>query len=505
MNRIFVLVFLVLPLSLFAQESDIEQLKNELEEMKQLNALYEARIEAMEQRLSAIETGQDVRESSESVAAAEPAATEDNEAEAMAVAEEDKPFTTGFDPDRFAYYGYMRAGYGIDEDGTKQSRFQAPGAPAAYRLGNENDTYLETAFSWYHLDEEKQNPPIFGTHFMLAYSTLDKNTGINLEGDSGAVALRQAYATARNLNPEQPNATFWAGQRYYRRHDIHINDFWWLDMSGYGGGFENYDAGFATVSIAWIGGTTDKFTGTNDYIGDLEDTDKNNIDLRFNDIDLGIGMGNIWLNYSKYRFSSTEIELTDADGWSGGFWLESDLGESTSNLAVIQYGTSVAANFNSFSPSLRTGLEGEIPEGSKVEDQRRFRLMDVVDFTWNERWSAQAVAIYQHDDLGLEENTDLKWYSLGFRPVYSITELYNLAMEAGYDYTELDSGEEGGLLKLTAAAEITPETGFFSRPVLRFFLTYATWSDEFRGLVGGKTNADDTSGFSMGVQFESWW
>ena len=73
------------------------------------------------------------------------------------------------------------------------------------------------------------------------------------------------------------------------------------------------------MSIAWIGGTTDKFTGTNDYIGDLEDTDKNNIDLRFNDIDLGIGMGNVWLNYSKYRFSSTEIELIDADGWSGGF------------------------------------------------------------------------------------------------------------------------------------------------------------------------------------------
>jgi maltoporin len=46
---------------------------------------------------------------------------------------------------------------------------------------------------------------------------------------------------------------------------------------------------------------------------------------------------------------------------------------------------------------------------------------------------------------------------------------------------------------------------FFSRPALRFFLTYATWSDEFQGLIGGKTHVDETDGFSMGVQFESWW
>lgn len=131
--------------------------------------------------------------------------------------------------------------------------------------------------------------------------------------------------------------------------------------------------------------------------------------------------------------------------------------------------------------------------------------MDVVNFNMGERWSAQAVVIYQDDDLGLEVNSDLKWYSLGFRPVYSFSELYNLAFEVGYDYTELDTGEEGGLLKLTAASEITPDTDFFSRPAIRFFLTYATWSDAFRGLVGGKTNMDDTSGFAMGVQFESWW
>ncbi|MEE4218183.1 MAG: carbohydrate porin [Xanthomonadales bacterium] len=507
MKRILFLVFLSLPMCLGAQESEIDQLKKELEEMRQLSALYESRIEAMERRLIAIE-----KQAEPSTAVPGPSAVEQlasgsatDEIPRGARPESDPAFTTGFDPRRFNYYGYMRAGYGVDKDGTSQSRFKAPGAGAAYRLGNENDTYMETGFSWYNVNREKEDSPIFGTHFMLAYSTLEKNTGVALEGDSGAVSLREAYASVRNLDKEQPQAMFWAGQRYYRRHDIHINDFFWLDMSGFGGGFENYDAGFAKVSLAWIGGTTDKFSGRNDYIGDLEDTDKNNFDLRFNDIDLGIGKGNVWLNYSRYRFSSTEIALRDADGWSGGFWLVSDLNDDTNNTAAIQYGTSVAANFNSFSPSLRTSIEGDFPEGTIVEDQRRLRLFDVLNFRFGERWSAQAVAIYQHDDLGLEENTDVKWYSVGFRPIYSFNELYNLAIEAGYDYTELENGEEGGLLKLTAAAEITPDMNFFSRPALRFFLTYATWSDEFQGLIGGKTYADDTDGFSMGVQFESWW
>lgn len=501
MRSLITLILITLPVCLNAADPDIEKLKSELDELKAINAAYLQKITEMEERLSAIEQQQQPSQlvsTTRREELAEPATVVEGPSE-------DKPFSTGFDPDRFDYFGYVRAGYGVDEDGTSQSRFIAPGAPAAYRLGNENDTYMETGFSWYHLNEDKADPEVFGTHFLLAYSTLDKNTGISLEGDSGAVSLREVYATARNIFAGNPGATFWAGQRFYRRHDVHINDFWWLDMSGYGGGLENYDAGWARVSFAWIGGTTDKFTGGNDYIGDLEDTDKNNLDLRFNDIDLGIGKGNFWLNYSKYKLSATELDLVSETGWSSGFWLVSDVNEAFTNTAVIQYGTSVAANFNSFSPSLRTSIGGDIPEGTRVEDQRRFRLMDVMDFDLGDRWSMQAVAIYQHDDLGLAENTDFKWYSLGIRPVYSFTELYNLAVEAGYDYTELETGEEGGLLKMTAAAEITPEIGFFSRPALRFFLTYAKWSDEFRGLIGGKTQVEDTSGFSMGMQFESWW
>jgi maltoporin len=44
-----------------------------------------------------------------------------------------------------------------------------------------------------------------------------------------------------------------------------------------------------------------------------------------------------------------------------------------------------------------------------------------------------------------------------------------------------------------------------SRPVLRLFVTYANWSDDFRGLVGGVPYANVTNGLTFGVRAESWW
>ena len=44
---------------------------------------------------------------------------------------------------------------------------------------------------------------------------------------------------------------------------------------------------------------------------------------------------------------------------------------------------------------------------------------------------------------------------------------------------------DGWLRKFTIAPQIGAGRKFFSRPVLRAFLTYADWSDGFRGLVGG--------------------
>jgi maltoporin len=46
---------------------------------------------------------------------------------------------------------------------------------------------------------------------------------------------------------------------------------------------------------------------------------------------------------------------------------------------------------------------------------------------------------------------------------------------------------------------------FMSRPVLRAFATYAHWSNDFVGQVGGSDYAAKNRGMTYGVQMEVWW
>ncbi len=45
-----------------------------------------------------------------------------------------------------------------------------------------------------------------------------------------------------------PGSTIWAGKRFYQRHDVHMIDFYYWDISGPGAGLENIDVGFGKLS-----------------------------------------------------------------------------------------------------------------------------------------------------------------------------------------------------------------------------------------------------------------
>ncbi len=75
--------------------------------------------------------------------------------------------------------------------------------------------------------------------------------------------------------------------------------------------------------------------------------------------------------------------------------------------------------------------------------------------------------------------------------------------ELGHDYVS-NENVSGGLTKLSAALQLGTKPGYWSRPVLRLFVTVAAWDDEFRGQIGGDVFADDTFGWTVGIQGE-WW
>ena len=99
-----------------------------------------------------------------------------------------------------------------------------------------------------------------------------------------------------------------------------------------------------------------------------------------------------------------------------------------------------------------------------------------------------------------------RWINTGARPIWFFSKHASLAFEAGFDNIDDGRGRYAGWLrKFTIAPQIATGPEFFSRPVLRIFATYASWTDGLRGFVGGNAYLDRQRGFSAGVQMETWW
>src|SRR6476469_4039636 len=166
-------------------------------------------------------------------------------------------------PRPFEFHGYLRSCFGMNGEEGKMEAFKAPGAGAKYRLGNEAETYGELALTnnWLREDDVTKAPYVKSV-VMMSFSTAENFSydSLNNQAQGNDIALRQAYVEGGNVFPSVPEIRFWGGQRYYQRHDIHINDFYYLDMSGYGGGVEDIPLGsFAKLQAAWLGGSVDNY------------------------------------------------------------------------------------------------------------------------------------------------------------------------------------------------------------------------------------------------------
>lgn len=133
------------------------------------------------------------------------------------------------------FHGYLRSGVGATAGGGDQACFQAAGAPAKYRLGNECETYAEIGLGQEVWSEGNRS---FYVDSMIAYRSDQGNdweaTGTDTNGgennpfdEAGTTSIRQFNVVGKNLIPSLPGAAIWAGKRYYKRHDVHINDYYY--------------------------------------------------------------------------------------------------------------------------------------------------------------------------------------------------------------------------------------------------------------------------------------
>jgi maltoporin len=407
-------------------------------------------------------------------------------------------------PQLIEFHGYLRSGFGMNGEGGKMEAFKAPGAGAKYRLGNENDTYGEIGLThnWLRLDDPLLKPYV-RTTVMLSYSTAQNFSydSLNNQAQGNDIALRQAYVEAGNVIQSMPDVRFWAGQRYYQRHDIHINDFYYLDMSGYGGGVEDVPVGnLGKASLAWLGGSVDHYITHNGNVA------KQNIDLRLYDVKVPFGKATFWFDWASTKGGEVQnvsnpdgsrLDVQSSAGWAVGFIHRTE-GEKLLggyNEFSLQYGQGAAYNFAS---TLDTS-------GPDLGSAWRFRVTDQFTIQPSPHFAMQAIGIYEDTDFG-GPNARNRWVSVGARPVYFFNDRFSIALEAGIDWAKSEPlNTDGHLWKITFAPQISRGGKFFSRPVLRAFVTYARWSDGYRGQVGGTAYEDALEGLSYGLQAEAWW
>src|SRR5215472_16693769 len=395
----------------------------------------------------------------------------------------------------FEFHGYFRSGYGLNSEGGQQVAFQAPGAGAKYRLGNETETYGEFIFvnNWVN-PEHDSNKAWFKTEVMIEANTTDSASYSNFNHGIGndQFRLREAFVRAGNIFESQPNAKFWAGERYYRRQHIEINDFYPLDMSGYGAGFEDLNLGRGKLAVGFLAGARpDIQTADGNYV-------KSNIDVRFYDVKAPGGTLAGWFDFASGKGGTTsggEV-IPTSNGYAVGIRHQRLEWHGGYHALGIQYGTGPASNFST-----------SIDDPTRfVNSTARFLLTENVLFQPNDKFAIMPIFILQRTKDGNPQHGWDQWVSFGARPEVFFTKYLSLAFEGGFDHTRSSTGQyEGWLRKFTIAPQIGAGRQFFSRPVLRAFVTYANWSDSLRGFVGGTPFQNRTHGLTYGLQAETWW
>ena len=416
--------------------------------------------------------------------------------------------------------GYVRAGYGRDSQGGPQVPFQAPGALAKYRLGNEAENYGELVFgkNWYvpgifSLDPKDRpdaapSGPIAHAQVRLSFFNpySSYNTGANTE-----FAVPEAWAAIGNIFKAQPTMKFWAGDRFYRRRDIYINDFYFYNMSGGGGGVEDFQLPFGKAAFAWIGNgsQSDLYTDIppSPAPANKAGFSKGNWDLTLYDLPLPLGKGELAFVYAAADVGPDPngISLPHTDGFAFTLLHQADpfFDEKGFNIFSVQAGNGPAKTFTSGFETFNFNRRSYIRPDPN--DSWRFRVTEHFVVQSNPHFSIGPALVYQHTDFGNAYGSQ-DWFSTGVRPIWKINKYFSVAFEGGFDDVGNSSqGTSGNLWKVSLAPQVALGSQFFSRPVLRAFITYAHWSNAFVGQVGGQDYQTLNEGFTYGLQMETWW
>jgi maltoporin len=409
------------------------------------------------------------------------------------------------------FHGYARSGIGWTGSGGEQQCFQATGAQSKYRLGNECETYAELK-----LGQEvwKEGDKSFYFDTNVAYSVSQQN-----DWESTSPAFREANVQGKNLIDWLPGSTIWAGKRFYQRHDVHMIDFYYWDISGPGAGLENIDVGFGKLSLAATRSSESGGSATfadRDALGNrvYDNIVPNDVfDVRLAQMEINPG-GTLELGVDYGHTNVPDNYYLQPDASKDGWMFTAEHTQSILkgyNKFVLQYATD----------AMTSNGKG-VPQGGSINnDGSMWRVLDHGAVSLADDWDMMYVAMYQ--DINLDNNNGTKWWTVGVRPMYKWTPIMSTLLEVGYDNVKSQkTGDTNNQYKITLAQQWQAGDSIWSRPAIRVFATYAKWdekwgyanSDSGAGYTSGVAYSDtsaktfsrgDTDEWTFGAQMEIWW
>ncbi|GAA5647585.1 MULTISPECIES: maltoporin [Vibrio] len=398
------------------------------------------------------------------------------------------------------FHGYMRAGVGMSTDGGQQVTFEKQ---KVGRLGNEGDIYGEV-----QLGKEVYNNDgkTFYVDSMFAMTSNGSNdwestaSNCGLDGsdvkcvDDAQFALRQFNVQAKGVLGFAPEATLWAGKRFYQRHDIHISDFYYWDISGAGAGVEGIEAGPGKLSLAWV--RNDRSDVPDEFNGDAVNV--NTFDARYAGIPLWEN-GSLEVGVDYAMVNETSGASDAAQDAKDGVMLTAELTQGLSNgfnKTVLQYGTEGYSKIMAFYGS-GNWYGAEAKDGASG-----YRIINWGVIGLGENWELGHQLVYGVGE-DMWDGQD-KWEAMSavVRPVYKWDDNHKTIFEAGYGIDDND-GADNKYGKFTVAQAWSAGSSFWARPEIRLYASYLTSDYDDGSKVFDSGKSDDS--FQFGVQAEAWW
>ena len=480
------------------------------------------------------------------------------------------------------FHGYARAGMQANtKGGNIYCSGTGERGHKAGRLGDECDTYAELTLNQ-EIYNKANNKWTLNTLFALGtYEASDdyRDPSIDLQGNSwqgtGGTQNRgdkwpdspddDAFKARGNVytNPwgglrvglrelwtgYQTDAGYqiWAGKRYYQRKDIHLLDLYYLNNSGYGAGIEGIDVGMGNLAFAVTKWANDSVVKRNPKLdekdwGDnttLIPTNRNvyKLDARWNGIPVGFGTIDAAVIYALPFISDHQRNI---DGSSRSTQANSGVlatlehnstvntdSVSLMNKFIVQYGTNGFGYVGQFKNHAGDNYTPDIDiQGVRLID---WGTLDVGNF------GLGYSLLWGHINVGKDHNANGNnawtydrsgWeYSVVLRPEYKWTEFTRTTLELGYSkmkatgWVAATGDDDPDAYKVTLAQQFTPGKGFWTRPAIRFYVSYLGGTQLSKGNLyfsaidgnwtAGKAFKDANDGHNyqvtVGTQVEAWW